>query len=87
MASTQGSTSPASGTILVAGVSRSGSASTTPALPTVSGMPPRFEPMTGIPLIMASMATSGWFSHQSEGMRAIFVSPQNRRGSVVWVMI
>ena len=37
-------------------------------------MPPRLEPMTGMPLIMASIATSGWFSHQSEGINAILVS-------------
>ena len=50
-------------------------------------MPPRSEPMTGMPLIIASMTTSGWFSHQSDGTSAIFVTFQNRRGSVVWGMI
>ena len=43
-----------------------GSGRQIPAPPSVSGMPPRLEPMTGMPLIIASMATSGWFSHQSE---------------------
>ena len=57
--STQGSTSSAEGTIFVKGVRRFGRGSANPLSPSVSGMPPRLEPMTGIPLIMASMATRG----------------------------
>ena len=37
-------------------------------------MPPRSEPITGMPLIIASTATSGWFSHHSEGISSSRVS-------------
>ena len=46
-------------------------------------MPPQSEPITGMPLIIASMAVSGWFSHHNEGIRAIRVRHQNPRGSGV----
>jgi hypothetical protein len=34
--------------------------------------------MTGTPLTIASTATRGWFSHQSDGKRPTRVTPQNR---------
>ena len=80
MASTHGSTSSAVGKIWLTGVSRSGNGSTMPPSPSVSGRAPRSEPMTGMPLIMASTATSPCDSHQSEGINTILVNRQNRRG-------
>ena len=87
MVSTHGSTSSAVGKIWLTGVSRSGKGSTMPPSPIVSGRAPRSEPMTGMPLIMASTATSPCDSHQSEGINTILVNRQNRRGSVVTGMI
>ena len=58
-----------------------------PPSPSVSGRAPRSEPMTGMPLIIASTATSPCVSHQSDGMSSTFVKRQNRRGSVVTGMI
>ena len=69
MASTHGSISSAVGKIWLTGVSRSGKGKAMPASPSVSGMPPRSEPTTGMPLIMASTATSPWVSHHSEGIK------------------
>ncbi len=56
---TQGSTSSAVGSIRVAWVIRSGKGSTIPAEPRVSGIPPRSDPMTGMPFTIASTATKG----------------------------
>jgi hypothetical protein len=69
--STHGSPSSIFGSILLTGVNRSKRAH--PQSSSTSRILPRSEPFIGMPVIIVSLAKSGWFSEQRDGKNAILV--------------